>query len=202
MRIANVAAGGNGGVRGRLDIVPIWTYDAREMLDLGSATAWVLSPLMRGGDRPEVLTRSVRRIQELRATPEERADLLAILRVFGERRLGPRAWSYITLEMVMASTLFEEIAEHVEATRSERWIQRGRQEGVEEARRLMLEEWRQATAELITQQFGQVPRAAILGLRSIEEPSVIRDLLVTIPQCASLDQVVARVCAAAAGEGP
>lgn len=158
--------GGASHLAWRVDIIPIWTYDAKEALAGTSPVGWTLAPLMKGGDDPETVSAAVQRITALPdLIPSERADLLLALRVFGERRIGLGASRLISMEVLMESLLYDEMLQHLETTKKPIWEQLGRQEGRQEGLRAV----RTLIQQSLRLKFGTLPEELLIPLEAVED---------------------------------
>lgn len=93
--------------RWQFGCVRLWEIDAEGALSQGLPGLAALLPLMKGS-RFEHIAQAVRQI-EAKAPPEQRSDLLAILRVFGESKYSiDQLKRVIPRERIMESSIYRE----------------------------------------------------------------------------------------------
>lgn len=196
------SVGGEPWLTCRMDTLALWRYDAEAALDSSSPAAWLLSTHMSGGDTPSVFERAAHQLQTSDGlSTTSRLDLLGVLRILGERRLGDLARSIITLEMLMGSTLYEEIAADVEKKRRQQWeatgLMRGRQEGRQEGRHegrqegllRQLADTRDITLSLVEHRCGPPPQEVREAIAAIDDLGRLRTLILALAEVRSLEEV-------------
>lgn len=164
-------AAGRTRLRYGIDTVCLWDYDAEEALMGDSPVGWVLATHMHGGEQISVVARAAGRVRALSGIQERvRADLLAILRILGERSLQQDVKHLITREMLMGSTLYDEILEE------------GIEKGIEKGQKGLL-------MRLLRARFGGIPSEVERKLEALHESSTLEQLAERVLTARSLKEL-------------
>lgn len=152
-----------------LRAVRLWHHDAAAAVASGALGLMVLSPLMANAN--EALVEQAARVVAQQAPPEQQADLLVILGVFGEPFVSAERFvRLVGKEQLMASDLVSYLMEEQVAEREARYV----------------EDLQRTLEATIAARFPAAPLRLAQTIHQITSPDVLHRLIVAVVSAASL----------------
>lgn len=161
--------------------IALWEQDAQAAVASARLGLVVLSPLMHNADT--TLVETAARLVLEQAPPPQQGDLLSILGVFAEPLLEPQQFvDLVGRERLMSSDLFDYLMKDREA----------------ELHAQFRHELQQLLEDTLLVRFPAAPLALVRDIRRIDDPSVLRRLIVAVqqvPDLAAAEQVLREAAA-------